>query len=101
MKSATPSDIPRLRAENKAPAGAGFFGAYLLPLGLLAARVVLVYSNTLSNGFHLDDYYMIVKNPGITRVQPLGRHFLDPGTMSSLKSLQQYRPLPPPTLSLT
>jgi tetratricopeptide (TPR) repeat protein len=100
MKSATPSDIPRLRAENKAPAGAGFFGAYLLPLGLLAALVVLVYSNTLSNGFHLDDYYMIVKNPGITRVQPLGRHFLDPGTMSSLKSLQQYRPLLPLTLSL-
>jgi len=81
-------------------AQAGFFRAYLLPLGVLAALVALVYSNTLGNGFHLDDYYRIVNNPGITRVQPLGRHFLDPGTMSSLKSIQQYRPLLPLTLSL-
>jgi tetratricopeptide (TPR) repeat protein len=100
MKSTTPSAIPRLLAETKAPAGASFFRAYLLPLGVLAALVILVYSNTLSNGFHLDDYYRIVNNPGITRVQPLGRHFLDPGTMSSLRSIQQYRPLLPLTLSL-
>ncbi len=77
-----------------------FLGESLLPLGVLAALVALVYSNTLLNGFHLDDYYRIVNNPGITRVQPFWRHFLDPSTMSSLQSIQQYRPLLPLTLSL-
>ena len=70
-----------------------------IPVLVLAALVALVYSNTLTNGFHLDDYYRIVTNPEITRVQPLWRHFLDPATTSSLKSIQQYRPLLPLTLS--
>ncbi len=100
MGRAKPSPLRGAPPQGAPAAQAGFFRAYLLPLGVLAALVVLVYSNTLDNGFHLDDYYRIVNNPGITRVQPLGRHFLDPGTMSSLKSIQQYRPLLPLTLSL-
>jgi tetratricopeptide (TPR) repeat protein len=67
---------------------------------VLALLVAVVYSNTLGNSFHLDDYYRIEHNPGITQVWPLWRHFLDPATMSSLKSIQQFRPLLPLTLSL-
>jgi tetratricopeptide (TPR) repeat protein len=72
----------------------------LLPLAALALLVALTFSNTFLNGFHLDDYYRIVNNPGITRVSPVWRHFLDPATSASLKSIQQYRPLLPLTLSL-
>jgi tetratricopeptide (TPR) repeat protein len=90
------------------PAGRGpqpaaaprFWQDYGFPLLALAALVGLVYSNTLLNGYHLDDYYLIVTNPGITRIQPVWRHFLDPSTASSLQSIQQYRPLLPLTLSL-
>lgn len=61
----------------------------------------LVYSNSLHNGFHLDDFYRIVDNAGIHAIHPVWRHFLDPSTSSSVRSLQQYRPLLPIALSIS
>ncbi len=87
-----PAGLPAARAPS--------WRAHLLPLLGLAVLTALVFSNTLTNGFHLDDHYIIVNNPELTRVQPFWRHFLDPTTSSSLKSIQQYRPLLPLTLSL-
>lgn len=69
-------------------------------IGLIVSVASLVYINTLHNGFHLDDFYRVVDNPGIEKLAPIGRHFVDPGTMSTLERITQYRPLLPLTLSL-
>lgn len=68
---------------------------------LIAAAALAVFWNALPNGFHLDDHYHIVDNPAIRHVGPIGRHFVDPRTMSSLDRIVQYRPLLPLTLSLS
>lgn len=60
----------------------------------------LVYSNSLYNEFHLDDSYRVVDNPGIERLHPVWRHFVDPRTMTTLPRISQFRPLLPLTLSL-
>jgi tetratricopeptide (TPR) repeat protein len=68
---------------------------------LIALVLGIVFANTLSNEFHFDDLYIVKDNPGIEKLLPLGRHFVDPGTMSSLPRLVQYRPLLPLTLSIS
>jgi tetratricopeptide (TPR) repeat protein len=67
---------------------------------LIALAASAVYANTLHNAFHLDDFYRLVDNPGIRRVAPAWRHFLDPSTSSTDPWLVQYRPFLPLTLSL-
>jgi hypothetical protein len=59
------------------------------------------FSGTRSHGFHLDDHYHVAANPEIRQVGPVGRHFTDPRTMSSLDRIVQYRPLLPLSLSLS
>jgi tetratricopeptide (TPR) repeat protein len=79
-----------------------------IPILVLTLAVAGTYSNTLRNGFHLDDFYRIRDNPEIRRVTPVLRHFADPGTISGsrgvsesvLNQIGQYRPLLPLTLSL-
>jgi tetratricopeptide (TPR) repeat protein len=95
-----PLPVPEPPAEALREPAPSFLWSTLLPLGALAVLVALTFSNTFANGFHLDDYYRILNNPGITRVNPIWRHFIDPATSASLKSIQQYRPLLPLTLSL-
>jgi len=80
----------------------------VLPVLVLAVAVSATYSNTLQNGFHLDDFYRLRDNPEIRRVGPVLRHFVDPGTISgsrgvsesALSQIGQYRPLLPLSLSL-
>ena len=79
-----------------------------VPVLVLLVAVAGTYSNTLRNGFHLDDFYRIRDNPEIRHVSPFLRHFSDPGTISgsrgvsesALNQIGQYRPLLPLTLSL-
>jgi len=71
-----------------------------LHLATLVAAVLATFANTLGNGFHLDDFYRVVDNPGIHRVWPIWIHFLNPGTMATLDRITQFRPLLPLTLSL-
>ena len=85
---------------GKMPARRNFWYLYGMPIFALTVLCGLVYSNSLQNSFHLDDYYMIVDNPGIREVQPAWRHFMDPATVSAIKSIVVYRPLLPLTLSL-
>ena len=59
----------------------------------------VVFLNALPNGLHLDDAYRVVDNPGIQRVWPVWRHFVDPRTSATRPHLVQYRPLLPLTLS--
>ena len=70
------------------------------PFGFILLCGLLVYHNILYNGFHLDDHYGVVDNPGIASFWPPWRHFLDPRTISSLERVTQYRPLLPLTLSI-
>jgi hypothetical protein len=65
-------------------------GDAALGLTLLAGPVC---ANTLGNGWHLDDYYRVLDNPGIQSVGPVGRHVIDPTTSASLDRIRQYRPL--------
>jgi tetratricopeptide (TPR) repeat protein len=95
------------RSEESVPAPASAWSR-AIPLLLLTLVVAATYSNTLWNGFHLDDLYRIRDNPEIRRVAPVMRHFVDPGTISGsrgvsesvLNQIGQYRPLLPLTLSL-
>lgn len=68
---------------------------------LLICACILVYSNTLENGSHLDDFHVIVGNTAIRQVHPIWRHFVDASTMSALGSTVGYRPLLPLSLSIT
>jgi hypothetical protein len=67
---------------------------------LLVALTAATFANTLSNGFHLDDFYRLVDNPAVRTVRPLWRHFVDVHTMATLPTVTNYRPLLPLTLSL-
>ncbi len=67
---------------------------------LLIAAALLTFANSIDNGFHLDDYYRVVNNPGIQKLSPIWRHFTDPHTSSSLERIVQFRPLLPLSLSV-
>ena len=73
---------------------------WVIHIVLIVSAASLVYFNTLQNSFHLDDFYRVVDNPEIQKLSPVWRHFVDPGTMSTLERITQYRPLLPLTLSL-
>ncbi|MBN2406604.1 MAG: tetratricopeptide repeat protein [Elusimicrobia bacterium] len=93
-----------------------FTGSYEKIYGFLSARsetrlkriyaaaiilfIIIVFANTLNNKFYFDDYYLIIDNPGIHKIMPVWRHFLDPRTMSTLPRITQFRPLLPLTLSI-
>lgn len=67
---------------------------------MLAALTCGAFSNTLFNGFHLDDFYRVTNNPGIQQVSRPWVHFLDPRTMTTLERITGYRPLLPLSLSV-
>lgn len=58
-----------------------------------------VFSNTLHNGMHLDDFPRIADNPENDQFWPPWRHFFDRETNALGDRVHIYRPLP--TLSLT
>jgi protein O-mannosyl-transferase len=67
---------------------------------LIVAATLVVFSNVFDNGYHLDDYYRVVDNPGIQVIRPFWRHFVEPRTMSTLDRVTEYRPFVPLTLSV-
>jgi tetratricopeptide (TPR) repeat protein len=75
-------------------------GQRSLLIAFIISLSLMVYSNTLGNDFQLDDYARVKDNPGIHKLMPVWRHFLDPGTMSTYPEIAQFRPLLPLTLSL-
>ncbi len=54
---------------------------------------VLVYANSLDNGFHYDDEHSIQKNVHIRDLGNLGRFFTDPSTFSVDHDKGMFRPL--------
>lgn len=91
---------PASAATERSPGAATSLRARLFHTVLIIAASAIVYSNTLHNEFHLDDFYRVVDNPGIHRVWPVWRHFVDPGTSATMPSIVQFRPLLPLTLSI-
>ncbi len=87
-------------AKPNHPSGEVPAGAWIWHGPIIALVVWITFLNTLPNGFHLDDYYRVVGNPGIQKLWPLGRHFVDPGTSATAPHLVQFRPLLPLTLSI-
>ena len=81
--------------------GAADRGVRAWHLALLVLVPVLVFSNTLENGYHLDDAYRIKTNTELDRVAPIWRHFLDPYTSTSHPPIAQYRPFLPLSYTLT
>lgn len=67
---------------------------------VLVLAPVLVFANSLRNGYHLDDFYRIVNNPHILSVGNPWRFFADPSTSSTLPTIVQYRPLMPFSFAL-
>ncbi len=64
---------------------------WLIPLLVIA--IVATYGNTLSNGFHYDDYHSLVENPNIRDLSNIPAFFIDPGLFSSAPERAMYRPL--------
>jgi tetratricopeptide (TPR) repeat protein len=67
---------------------------------ILAAACIFTFWNTFHNGFHLDDAFRVLNNPGVQEFWPPWRHFVDPSTCSHLPRLVQYRPMLPLSLSI-
>ncbi len=67
---------------------------------LLAVFTCLVFSNTLKNSYHLDDYFHIVANPEHEHFWPPWRHLFDERTITVNPTITQYRPLLPLVFSI-
>lgn len=64
-----------------------------LGLALLLVGICLVYSNSLSNGFHFDDVHTITDNPAVRSLDNTKRIFSDTTAFSVLPANQTYRPV--------
>ena len=62
---------------------------------MLMAMPALAFSNSLRNGYHLDDIYRVKQNVELERFWPPTRFFTDVGTGSTLSTIAEYRPLMP------
>ena len=55
--------------------------------------VVLLYSNTLKNPFHFDDFHSIIENPHIRAMKNIPAFFVDTQTFSVEQGGKMFRPL--------
>lgn len=60
---------------------------------LLLGVVVVVYANSLNNGFHFDDEHSLTANPAVRRIGNIPAFFTDPGLFSRDPGSGMYRPL--------
>src|SRR5712691_7337041 len=71
---------PRIRSSWRLPA-------------LLALVIALAYSNSLTIGFHFDDWHALQQNPFVRSLGNLPRFFVDPNTTSVLRENKDLRPI--------
>jgi len=64
----------------------------VLLLLALACATAITYANSLSNGFHYDDWHGIVRNPAIKDLANIPSYFIDPSTFS-LSHHDDWRPI--------
>lgn len=88
--------------RNGAPSstvGRGMKRETVLTCAIVTAAA-LVYSNTLENGFHLDDTHGIRDNVWVRSLRHVPRYFIDPHTLSTYPDQVDYRPLLQTTFAL-
>lgn len=61
--------------------------------GLVLLLVAVLYSGTLRNGFHFDDFHSVVHNHHLDRLSNIPSFFVDPSTFSVNPRSAMYRPL--------
>lgn len=71
-----------------------------LGLAMVLLAICLVYSNSLSNGFHFDDFHTVTDNPAVRSLGNLPRIFSDTTAFSVLPANQTYRPVVTASLAL-
>ncbi len=64
-----------------------------LGLLLLVVVVILVYANSVHDGFHFDDQHSLVANPHIRHLHEVRSFFTDPQLFSRNQGSEMYRPL--------
>src|SRR3989441_8120343 len=60
---------------------------------LLALVIALAYSNSLTIGFHFDDWHALQQNPFVRSLANLPRFFVDPNTTTVLPENKDLRPM--------
>lgn len=71
----------------------GIFKRGGISLLLLLSIVFTVYSNTVQNSFHFDDYHSIVNNPYIRHPENIPSFFTSPDMFSVDRNARMWRPL--------
>ena len=71
-----------------------------LPLVLLLGALALVWSNLFQNGFHFDDFHIIVNNRYVHSLPNIPHFFRDPRAFSSIREYAGWRPLLSATFAL-
>ena len=59
---------------------------------LLVLLTVMVYANSVDNGFHFDDHHSVERNPAIRSLSQIPGYFLDAGDFSADPDVSMYRP---------
>jgi tetratricopeptide (TPR) repeat protein len=60
---------------------------------LVSVGIIAAYSNSLNNGFHLDDLWGITPNPFVRSLKFIPRYFVDPSTYNTHAENVDYRPM--------
>ena len=60
---------------------------------LLCLLLGFLYSNSINNSFHADDFHSIVNNRSIRALSNIPHFFSNPSTFSSLPYMRMYRPV--------
>ena len=58
---------------------------------LVLGAGLLVWSGTLNNSFHYDDFHSLVENPGIRGLANIPAFFVDPSLFSADATKRMYR----------
>ncbi len=88
--------IPSAKANeqnSKQPSQRGQCFAFVVAAACAIGLLVAAYSNHFDNGFHFDDFHVIVNNVYIHNLDNIPRFFRDAMTFSSLPENATYRPL--------
>ena len=75
------------------PGGSGGIPSRWLAAGSVPVFALLMYMNSLGNGFHFDDHHSIIDNFHIRSLANVPQFFIDPGTFSRDAAVAMYRPV--------
>lgn len=92
-RNTRPRQVAKPKEPNRAKWSRGHGFAFVAALALALGLLVAAYSNHFNNGFHFDDFHVIVNNLYIQNLSNIPQFFRDSMTFSSLPENATYRPL--------